>query len=737
MAPARPSTRAADGYVRSRGLRDPGAEAAVADAFSGRRSDSGADSRDRGQSGRRKQRPDRAQPAAQEAVIRAALVAAAWRPTEVSYVEAHGTGTSLGDPIECRLSRPSTAAGGRAIQPLVVASVKTNIGHLESAPGVAGLIKVILSFEHQEIPAHLHYRARNPAFRLGDDADRRSAAVDALWPRRAGLAAPASARLASAASTATSSSKRHRHTPAIATTTSEASALVLPLSARDPAALMELAQSAFRIGSPPWTRRQGCGTSATRLRCAAATTIIASRFPAARLASSPTGSRRTGTGRNRKGWRAARCRSNANGSSSCFPVKAGNGPGCPEHCSTNRPFSPPSWKWMPPCDRTWAGRSSRRFATPIRRGWRTPMPCNRCFLPTRWRWRRCGVTSGITPDAVIGHSFGEVAAATVAGALDLESGGGPDLPSQPPPGAGEWIWRDGARRVAMGPGSRRHRRPRRAFRGRLQRSTHHRALGRSRGDRSPHHRAGRTRRLLPSRQGRRRRAQRADGPARRSARRGNRRTAATREHRAVSFHGDRRRARRQAPRRGLLGEEHARSGSVLARIARVDRSGPTMFLELGPHPVLCPAIESALHHLHRQGSAVPSAERDDEALALRTAIGRLYVSGAPVRGNGSHRQAISCRRFPIHGNDAARGGQEPGRRGRQPSLPRRASAFQRLSSASPTSHTSRANISGRLRATRFAWSLRSRRGSRGRGSKRWRSRPPQTAWGPRRTGSRT
>jgi len=98
----------------------------------------------------------------QEAVIRAALDNAGLRPADVDYVEAHGTGTSLGDPIEVGALRAVLGEGRTPEQALLVGSVKTNIGHLEAAAGVAGLIKVVLSLEHEEIPAHLHLRQPNP-----------------------------------------------------------------------------------------------------------------------------------------------------------------------------------------------------------------------------------------------------------------------------------------------------------------------------------------------------------------------------------------------------------------------------------------------------------------------------------------------------------------------------------------------------------------------------------------------
>ncbi|WP_299486085.1 type I polyketide synthase [Acaryochloris sp. IP29b_bin.137] len=96
--------------------------------------------------------------AAQTAVIRQALSNARLDPEQIQYVEAHGTGTSLGDPIE--LIALDQALDGRS-DPLLVGSVKTNFGHLEAAAGVAGLMKVILALQHQQIPPHLHLNTPN------------------------------------------------------------------------------------------------------------------------------------------------------------------------------------------------------------------------------------------------------------------------------------------------------------------------------------------------------------------------------------------------------------------------------------------------------------------------------------------------------------------------------------------------------------------------------------------------
>ncbi len=99
---------------------------------------------------------------AQQMVIRAALARAGVAASEIDYVEAHGTGTPLGDPIEVEALAAVMDAGRPPDRPLLVGSVKTNIGHAEAASGVAGLIKVVLSLQHEEIPPHLHFKKPNP-----------------------------------------------------------------------------------------------------------------------------------------------------------------------------------------------------------------------------------------------------------------------------------------------------------------------------------------------------------------------------------------------------------------------------------------------------------------------------------------------------------------------------------------------------------------------------------------------
>ncbi|MDJ0601107.1 MAG: beta-ketoacyl synthase N-terminal-like domain-containing protein [Crocosphaera sp.] len=104
----------------------------------------------------------------QQAVMRQALQNADLHPHQISYVEAHGTGTPLGDPQEFRSITTVFKQGRQPEQTCWVGSVKTNIGHLESASGMAGVIKTILCLQHQTIVPHLHFKKINPYISLKD-----------------------------------------------------------------------------------------------------------------------------------------------------------------------------------------------------------------------------------------------------------------------------------------------------------------------------------------------------------------------------------------------------------------------------------------------------------------------------------------------------------------------------------------------------------------------------------------
>ncbi len=180
---------------------------------------------------------------AQQRVIAEALQRAGVAAADVGYLEAHGTGTSLGDPIEVQAAGAALGQGRDPSRPLLIGSVKTNIGHLEAAAGIAGLIKVILSLEHQMLPKHLHFENPSPhipwdrlAVRVVDEAH--------PWERNE------QPRIAGISSFGFSGTNAHviiEEAPAEVSQTAAAPVddrqfVLLPLSARSPAALVELAE---------------------------------------------------------------------------------------------------------------------------------------------------------------------------------------------------------------------------------------------------------------------------------------------------------------------------------------------------------------------------------------------------------------------------------------------------------------------------------------------------------------
>ena len=184
---------------------------------------------------------------AQQRVITEALDRAGLVATDIDYLEAHGTGTSLGDPIEVQAAAAALGKGRTADRPLLIGSAKTNIGHLEAAAGVAGVLKVVLSLEHQELPKHLHFRNPSPHIPW-DRLPVRVVEETVAWehgdrPRIAGVSsfgfsgtnahiiieeAPTLSTAAPGAPTPAEPSDDHRF-------------MVLPLSARTPAALVQTA----------------------------------------------------------------------------------------------------------------------------------------------------------------------------------------------------------------------------------------------------------------------------------------------------------------------------------------------------------------------------------------------------------------------------------------------------------------------------------------------------------------
>ncbi len=182
-------------------------------------------------------------PLAQEAVLREAYRKAGVSPGDVQYVEAHGTGTLLGDPIEAKALGRVLADGRKPGNLCAIGSVKTNIGHCEAAAGVAGLIKVALALKHAEIPASLHFQEPNPHIPF-DELPIRVQTKPGPWSSESGPPLAGVSSFGFGGTNAhvvlqagTSSPTEHRKASAVA------SCYLLPLSARSSEALQAVART--------------------------------------------------------------------------------------------------------------------------------------------------------------------------------------------------------------------------------------------------------------------------------------------------------------------------------------------------------------------------------------------------------------------------------------------------------------------------------------------------------------
>ncbi|WP_432156651.1 SDR family NAD(P)-dependent oxidoreductase [Streptomyces sp. bgisy153] len=122
-------------------------------------------------------------PAAQEHLLRSALGNARVEPDTVDFVETHGTGTLLGDPMEAGALGAVIGRGRPAGQPLLIGSVKSNLGHLEGAAGIVGLVKTVLALHHRRIPHTLHFRTPNPHIDF-EELRLRVVSSPVAWPER-------------------------------------------------------------------------------------------------------------------------------------------------------------------------------------------------------------------------------------------------------------------------------------------------------------------------------------------------------------------------------------------------------------------------------------------------------------------------------------------------------------------------------------------------------------------------
>ncbi len=355
---------------------------------------------------------------AQEAVIRAALRAANADARDVVYVEAHGTGTPLGDPIELGALGAVVAAGRGAGEPLPVGSVKTNIGHAETAAGIAGLLKGVLMLQRSEIPPHLHLQTPSPYVDWDGLRLTVPTAVTPLERRTAGCLIGVSSFGFSGTNVHVVLGEAPRaREPAMATeasdTLTEPPLQILALSARDDAALAEtVARYGHALGESTETVADVCFTANTGRTHFARRVVV--------------------TGASRDDLRRALETAETEPASTTAPRVAflftGQGAQAP---GMGRQLYRSSAVFRQALDRCAALMASERErplmdvlwpapggATPLEETeWAQPATFALEYaLATLWRsW-------GIEPALVLGHSLGEYAAACVAGVFPLEDG---------------------------------------------------------------------------------------------------------------------------------------------------------------------------------------------------------------------------------------------------------------------------------------------------------------------------
>ena len=196
---------------------------------------------------------------AQQKLIAQALAVARIEPHEVAYLETHGTGTSLGDPIEYRAAVSSYGVDRR--RPLILGAVKANIGHLEAAAGIAGLIKTVLVLQQRKVPAQIHFHSPNPHLPW-----RELAAEVPVAP----VALDETERFAAVSSFGASGTNAHAilEAPPVAAEVpvfNRGSQHLLVLSAKTPGALREFARryAEFARSSEPGDLALACSNAAT------------------------------------------------------------------------------------------------------------------------------------------------------------------------------------------------------------------------------------------------------------------------------------------------------------------------------------------------------------------------------------------------------------------------------------------------------------------------------------------
>jgi acyl transferase domain-containing protein len=358
---------------------------------------------------------------AQENVLRLAYQRAGTRPAEVGYVELHGPGTPTGDPVEAAALGAVVGAAHPAGEPVRVGSVKSNLGHLEGAAGIVGLLKVVLSIRHRELPPSLHFTRPNPGIPL-DELNIRVHTERGPWPSADGplVAGVSSFGLGGTNCHVVLAEPDHARDEAGARPDGPAAATPLPwvISGHSPQALRDQAAALRRdLLERPGRAAQDLGLSlaTTRSRFAHRAVLI-------------------GSGQDQLVEAAAEL---SRGEPGAHLVQGVAGP---DHQPVFVfPGQGSQWRGMAlelreqsavfgaaldECAEVLEPLTGRELLTDMLADMRGETARDEVVQPALWAvmvaLARLWESFGVVPSAVVGHSQGEIAAATVAGALSLE-----------------------------------------------------------------------------------------------------------------------------------------------------------------------------------------------------------------------------------------------------------------------------------------------------------------------------
>ena len=349
---------------------------------------------------------------AQERVVAHALRRAGLRPDDIDYIEAHGSGTPLGDPIE--VGALANVFAGRS-SPLPIGSVKSNVGHLEAAAGLTGVLKAVLALRHERLPASLHVAVPNRRIPW-DRIPIEICAQARPWPRgtRPRRAGVASFGFGGTNAHAIVEEAPSRPDPGIACVRADSELLVL--SARTPAALDALLQRYDRAlaALEPQALGEFCAAAAL------GRTPFSCRFAA--VAASPERLREAIAGYARAGDVVAR------GSTRDAPqtvwLFSGQGVARPGMAASLYDAFPTFRDRLDQCARWFAGQG-RGALLPVliedgHDGLSRASFAQPALFAFQWALGGLWLDAGIRPAVVCGHSIGEYAAACIAGLLDPE-----------------------------------------------------------------------------------------------------------------------------------------------------------------------------------------------------------------------------------------------------------------------------------------------------------------------------